>query len=83
MAHLSCAGQMGKTELPQRLIGEDGDRVGQIQAPGVGPHGDAEATVPPALAQVQRQAGRLLAEHEPAALLKLCLGVVLRGLSGG
>ena len=82
MGHLPHPGQLREPLLPQGLIGEDRHRVGQVQAPGVRPHGDAYAPVVPPLSQLLGQSGGLLAEHEPAALPEPGLGVVPWGLGG-
>lgn len=74
---------MGEAQLAECLIGENSDRVGQVQAAGLRPHGDAEAPVWIGLPEPQGQAGGFLAEKEPASVPKLGLGVIPRCLGGG
>ena len=74
--------QTGKFLLAQGLEHGDGDAVAQVQAPGLGTHGDAHAAVPMLLQKGFGQALRLLAEKQVAAIGKLRLGVAPGGLGG-
>ena len=80
---ISFPAQLGEAQLAECLIGENSDRVGQVQAAGLRPHGDAEAPVWMGLPEPQGQAGGFLAEKEPASVPKLGLGVIPRCLGGG
>ena len=69
--------------LFQGLVGEDGHRVGQVQAPGILPHGDADAAVPVALPQPLGQSGGLFAEKQPTTVGKGHIRVVPGRFCGG
>ena len=81
--HLSSSGQAGESLLPERLIGQNSDRVGQIQTAGVGPHGNADTAVPMGLAELLGKPGGLLSEEQEAAIPELSPGLVLWGLGSG
>ena len=77
------AQQTGETVLPQRFIGENGDRVCQIQASCVFIHGNADTLFPEPFPEIRRQSGSLLAEEQPAVRREPGCGVVLRCLGSG
>ena len=75
--------QAGEALLAQSLIGQHRHGVAEVQTPGRGDHGQADAAVIVGQAERLRQARRLLAEKQPAPLPEPGLAVVLRGLGGG
>ena len=75
--------QAGEALLAQSLIGQHRHGVAEVQAPGRGDHGQADAAVIVGQAERLRQARRLLAEKQPAPLPEPGLAVVLGGLGGG
>ena len=81
--HLARVLESGKAELPERLVGQDGDGVGEVQAARLGAHGKADAAAIVRHTEVLRQSCGLLAEKEPAAVVKFRLAVVLRRLRRG
>ena len=64
--HLAGALQARKSVLAQGLVDAHGHGVAEVQAPGVGHHGQADAPVPVLLPERQGQAGGFLAEEQPA-----------------
>ena len=81
--HLPRPAQPREPLLAQRLIGQNGHRVGQVQAAGVLPHGDADAALGMGQPELLRQAGGLLSEEQPAAVTESGLGIILRRFGGG
>ena len=75
--------QAGEALLAQSLIGQHRHGVAEVQTPGRGDHGQADAAVIVGQAERLRQARRLLAEKQPAPLPEPGLAVVLGGLGGG
>ena len=73
----AALGHAGKSELAQRFIRNDGDRIRQVQTPRFFGHGHAEAAVRILLKQFFRQALRFLAEDEHVVFLKLNIGITL------
>lgn len=69
--------------MTQRLIGQDRHGVGKVETAGILPHGDAQAARGVGLPEGEGEPGGLLAEEEPAAILKLGLMIAPGGLGGG
>ena len=83
LRHLAGALEPGEAELLESLVGQNGDGITQVQAARLGAHGKADAAFIMRQTEVLGQAGGLLAEEEPAAVVKFRLAVVLRRLGRG
>ena len=62
--HFALSGQAGKVQLTEGLVGHNGHRVCQVQAAGVGTHGDADTPIGMGLAEPLGQTGGLFSEKE-------------------
>ena len=74
--------QFGKAPLPQRLVGGDGDGVGEIQAARLVDHGYAQGSFGKAHEHMLGQAARLLAEEQKGVVGESHVAVDMGALSG-
>ena len=83
MMELPFPGHLLKTILAQGLVDAHRHGVAEVQAPGLGAHGQADAAVSEPLPEGLGKPGGLLAEEEPAVRRKPGLRVGPGGLGGG
>ena len=73
--HFSEILQGRKVDLAQGFVYGDGDGIAQVQAPGIGSHGDADAFLIMLCQKFFRQALGLLAEEKIAVVLEVCFHI--------